>query len=91
MKSPEPTPTLDTLIGHLIDMLPDSFSRRKKILSDILAVLDPNHPLRVPVGEMLHWLVAHEEHQLQLAIDFIKPPVAASGGGDGQPNGETGK
>lgn len=80
----DPVPTLDTLIGHLIDMLPDSFSRRKKILLDILAVLDVGHPLRRPVEEMLHFLEGHEQHQLQLPILFAQS-AATDPAGNGQP------
>lgn len=77
-----PLPTLDTLIGHLLDMLPDSFSRRKRILLDILGVLPVDHPHRRSVEEMVQFLEGHEKHQLQLAIDFTKPTSPA---GNGQP------
>lgn len=75
---------LNRILGHTIGSLPDSFSERKALLSAALDLMPADHPLRLQVGEMLHWLVAHEEHQLQLAIDLSKPQPAVS-------NGETGK
>jgi hypothetical protein len=63
---------LNLVLGHAIGSLPDSLSERKKLLTAALELLPADHPLRVSVGEMLHWLIAHEEHQLQLAMDFPK-------------------
>jgi hypothetical protein len=78
---------LNLIVGHTITTLPDSFAQRKELLIAVLDVIAPDHPQRIAVGEMLHWLVAHEQYQLTLGADFGKSNPPAHDG-DGQPNGE---
>jgi hypothetical protein len=78
---------LNRVLGHLMETLPDSLTERKALLVAALEIMPADHPERLALGEMIHWLISHESHEHQLALAFLKsaPPF------NPESNGPTGK
>ncbi len=54
------------LCAWVVKNLPDSISARKELLSSVLDVLEPAHPLRRDVSTALTLLISHERAQMEL-------------------------
>jgi DNA-binding transcriptional LysR family regulator len=77
---------LDAICAFIIAQLPDSIRERKRLLAAMVLVLPKSHPLRARVKALHLLLESHEQHQLNLALDFQKekPSNKADGDGDGE-------
>jgi hypothetical protein len=73
---------LQRVVSFAASVLPDSFARRKELLADMLLALPSDRSiLRGRLSEMLTLLNAHEDVQLNLALDFpqLNNPALPSG------------
>lgn len=59
------TGSRDRLIAFTIANLPDSLEDRLLILTDILVLLEPKHPMHERINNMLTYLQSHADQQLE--------------------------
>lgn len=75
-------PSLDSILGHAINTLPDSLRDRKELLGALLRVTPLRHPFRDRIHLLIVQLETHEQNQLNLALEFkgsSKSATAANG------------
>lgn len=79
------------ILAHAIATLPDSIRERKFLLAALLVILPKDHPLRDRVEGLRLHLESHEQHQLNLGLEFSNLANAGDGEAKADGNGDTGK
>jgi hypothetical protein len=86
--------SVEILMDHALETLPDSLAMRKTVLRAITHVMHGKHPSYKTALAMLGSLQRHEEQQAKLLLRTIDKPKrrkSVNHDGDGQSNGEDGK
>ena len=60
---------LTIVIEALVDALPDSVAKRRRVLTAAIGLLGDRHPLRKPVRELLYSLNRHEGCQREFPFN----------------------
>lgn len=60
--------TLDTLVVHCVNTLPDSLAERKRLLRALNRLMGSSHPLFHEVERQIGLVESVERHQLELQL-----------------------